>query len=111
MKHIILCRWCGGKMKLHITEHFGNGASYFYWTCPDCQCSSKSFKSVTEALAWVQQPIPWMSKDITDNLPDFLYENAGDIHIGRHADVICTDEWISWLNKITNSLAVKEEEK
>ncbi len=35
--------------------------------------------------------------NITLQLPDFLYESDGNIHIGYKADEICTDEWREWL--------------
>lgn len=34
--------------------------------------------------------------DVSGQLPDFLYEDNGEIKIGYHADTVVTDEWNKW---------------
>ena len=34
--------------------------------------------------------------DVSGQLPDFLYEDEGQIKIGYHGDTVVTDEWNKW---------------
>lgn len=34
--------------------------------------------------------------DVSGQLPDFLYEDKGQIKIGYHSDTVVTDEWNKW---------------
>ena len=34
--------------------------------------------------------------DVSGQLPDFLYEDEGQIKIGSHGDTVVTDEWNKW---------------
>lgn len=34
--------------------------------------------------------------DVSGQLPDFLYEDEGEIKIGYHGDTVVTDEWNKW---------------
>lgn len=35
-------------------------------------------------------------QNVNVSLPDFLYENEGEIRVGVHADDSVTDEWNKW---------------
>lgn len=47
---------------------------------------------------YASQLKPEMPTDI--KLPDFLYEDDGEIKIGRHGDSVVTDEWNKWMRDL-----------
>jgi len=59
-----------------------------YWTDEEVQGYSDYVLS--------QQP----KKDIILPLPEFLYEDSGEVRVGRHGDSSITDEWNAYVNKV-----------
>ena len=50
--------------------------------------------NLTECIENVKQAL--RIHDVSGQLPDFLYEDEGQIKIGYHGDTVVTDEWNKW---------------
>lgn len=69
----------GGEMRL-ITrddDHFPSLPPYYLWRCFNCHCESTLEATKKEALAWAEQPIPFLpEKQYTqdDYIPELVWE-------------------------------------
>ena len=51
---------------------------------------------------------PIEEKEVDLPLPDFLFEDEGEIKIGFHGDTVVTDEWNKWKSKLVRNPTEKQ---
>lgn len=101
-----MCRWCGVEMEIieRDDHHFPSLPPLYLWRCKGCRMESNTYISESQALAWAEQPVPFLPEAketfyIDEGTKDDYYDAGienGEAHL---------------IGKIIATLAVREEEQ